>query len=464
MKISKNNFFLFLGLFVFLYACQQNEPKETSVQLQKETVKTSRHPEWLKNANIYEVNIRQYTPEGTFKAFEAHLPRLKEMGVDILWFMPIQPVGVKNRKGSLGSYYSISNYNEVNPEFGTINDFNRVVELAHEMGMKVVLDWVANHTAWDHHWVRERPDFYTGYDEGNYPQVPSDNDGKPTDWTDVADLNYNNPYTKMAMTEAMRNWIITSNIDGFRCDVAGFVPLEEWKYIAFELRTQKPTLLMLAEWEDPEYMQVFNMDYGWHMHHIMNKVAKGEEPASALAHYLDTLRTKFTNDDMKMFFTDNHDENSWNGTVSERMGDNHLPMFVLAATFQNGMPLIYSGQEAGLDKRLRFFDKDTIKWERTDLIPFYTQALALKKQNEALWNGAFGGLQAPIKTDAEDRILAYYRQKNENTVVVYLNFSSQPWQGKLPTELSGNFKNYFTGQDFDGNITLPGHGFLVLTQ
>jgi glycosidase len=206
------------------------------------------------------------------------------------------------------------------------------------------------------------------------------------------------------------------------------------------------------------------MDYGWHFHHIMNAVAKGEEPASKLADYLDTIRVKYTNDDMKMFFTTNHDENSWNGTVFERMGDNHLPMFVLAATYQNGMPLIYGGQEAGLSKRLRFFDKDTISWERTDLIPFYTKTLALKKENEALWNGAFGGLQTIIKTDADDRILAYYRKKNNSTVVVYLNFSNQPWSGQLPAEFKGDFKNHYTGEQASHNISLEPHGFLVLVQ
>jgi len=414
-----------IALATVFIAC--NEARETEETLVVEETAPTQvvHPEWSKNANIYEVNVRQYTPEGTFEAFEKHLPRLKEMGVDILWFMPIQPIGKLNRKGGMGSYYSISDYEAVNTDFGSLEDFNRIVETAHSLGMKVILDWVANHTSFDHKWVAKRPDFYTQDSLGNRPVVALDNDGKPTDWTDVADLNYNERDLMDAMTESMRFWVTASNIDGFRCDVAGFVPLEFWEVAIPKLKETKSDLFFLAEWEDPKLMSVFDMGYSWSFHHMMNEVAKGEKSPTLFNDYLKKLNTEFGPDNMQMMFTTNHDENSWNGTVFERMGENHKNMFVLATTFQNGMPLIYGGQEASLNKRLRFFEKDTISWKNTDLIPFYTQMLKLKHENKALWNGTAGGKMTLIETGKPDRVYAFYREKDENRVVVFLNFSDQ---------------------------------------
>ena len=441
-----------------------NQKTEETVEME---VIESRLPEWAKSANIYEVNVRQYTPEGTLTAFEANLPRLREMGVDILWFMPIQPVGVLNRKGELGSYYSISNYTAVNPEFGTMEDFVRVVNKAHELGMRVVLDWVANHTAFDHVWVTEHPDFYTADSAGNRPVVAIDGDGKPTDWTDVADLDYSNPEMRKAMIEDMRFWLTNANIDGFRCDVAGFVPVDFWDDAVPSLKETNPDIFMLAEWENPDYLKAFNMEYGWSMHHDMNQVAQGKKSPEVFNEYLAKIDSLYSTDDCHMLFIDNHDENSWNGTVEERMGPAAEPMFVLATTFQNGMPLIYGGQEAGLDHRLRFFAKDTIDWTVADHSAFYTEMLKLKHDNHALWNGNYGGKMTIIPTEHPDKIYAFYREKNGNRVVVFLNFSAEKIAVHPNLEaISGNYtmKGVEVGLAKETEITLDPWGYAVFTK
>ena len=415
-----------LTLAIAMIACQ-NQPATAEGAPQEEMPAVeSRHPEWVKSANIYEVNIRQYSAEGTIAAFEAHLPRLKEMGVDILWIMPVQPIGVVNRKveegADLGSYYSISDYTAVHPDYGTVEDFKRMVEKAHSMGMKVILDWVANHTAWDHHWVKEHPEFYTANAEGQQPIVALDNDGNSTDWSDVADLNYNEPGLHEAMFQEMAWWIQECNIDGFRCDVAGFVPIDFWNNTRPKLEAIKP-IFMLAEWEDPAHMQAFNMNYGWEFHHILNEVAKGAQGIEEIAAYLHKNDSLYSKDDIRMYFTTNHDENSWNGTVFERMGEQHFNMFVIASTLP-GMPLIYSGQEAGLDHRLSFFGKDEINWSDIRFKDFYTRMLALKHENPALWNANWGG-DLELLEVGTDEVLAYKRSNGSNEVLVFVNLSKE---------------------------------------
>lgn len=447
---------------LFLGACNQKTEETAEME-----VIESGLPEWAKSANIYEVNIRQYTPEGTFTAFEAHLPRLQKMGVDILWIMPIQPVGVKNRKGDLGSYYSISDYTAVNPEFGTMEDFQQLVNKAHELGMKVILDWVANHTAFDHVWVIEHPDFYTADSAGNRPVVAIDANGNPTDWTDVADLDYSNPEMRKAMVEDMRFWLTNANIDGFRCDVAGFVPVDFWNEAVPSLKETNPEIFMLAEWENQDYLKAFNAEYGWSMHHEMNQVAQGKKSPETFNEYLAKIDSLYSTDDCHMLFIDNHDENSWNGTVDERMGPAAEAMFVLATTFQNSIPLIYSGQEASLNKRLRFFAKDTIDWAGTDKSEFYTEMLKLKHDNHALWNANYGGKMNIIATEHPDKIYAYYREKNGNRVVVFLNFSGEKISFHPNVEaIAGtyNMNGVEMPLEKEAEITLDPWGYAVMTQ
>jgi alpha-amylase len=390
--------------------------------------------------NIYEVNIRQYTDEGTLKAFQSHLPRLAKMGVDILWFMPIQPIGVENRKGELGSYYSISDYTAVNPNFGTLEDFQSIVNQAHELGMKVILDWVANHTSFDHVWVAEHPEFYTKDEEGNFPIVAIDNEGNPTDWTDVADLNYEAPGMREAMIAEMDWWVTNAGIDGFRCDVAGFVPNDFWNTAITTIRANNGPLFMLAEWEDPALIEAgFNAVYGWEFHHIMNEVAIGHKSVNAIAEYAAKCDTTWPSETIKMYFNTNHDENSWNGTVEERMGEYGNAMYVLASLMKRSFPLIYSGQEAGLNHRYPFFSKDTVGLDWTTHHPqadFFAQMIALKHDHKALHNGGFGyDMTLSIDTATNSMMIVRAKEGEQSRVVGFFEFGKDPTPFEVPQGL-----------------------------
>lgn len=397
-------------------------------------------PEWSKNATIYEVNVRQFTPEGTFKAFQAHLPRLQKMGVDILWLMPINPIGEKNRKGSLGSYYAVKDYKAVNPEFGNMEDFETLVKEAQKLGMHVIIDWVANHTSPDNVWVDQcHQNWYTLDSAGHLQPTIG------TDWWDVADLNYNNPEMRAEMIESMKFWLKEANIDGFRCDVADWVPLDFWNKARTELDKIKP-VFMLAEAENPQHhIAAFDMSYGWEFHHVMNKIAKGEKNVSAIHEYFKS-QVKFPKEAYRMQFTSNHDENSWNGTEMERMGDSRFAFAVLAATV-NGMPLVYNGQEASLSKRLKFFDKDTISWKKLDLEGFYTKLLNLNKTNQALWNGTYGGELKIISDEKDPTIFAFVREKNGQKVLCVFNLSKTKQTFAYNSDFTaGKYTDLFTGK------------------
>lgn len=413
--------------------------------------------EWSRDANIYEVNIRQYTPEGTFDAFSEHLPRLAEMGVEILWLMPIHPIGVEHRKGGMGSYYSVRDYKDVAPEYGTKEDFRELVDAAHELGMKVIIDWVANHTAWDNVWAEAgHLDWYT-LDSSGSMQPPIG-----TDWWDVADLNYDNEAMRAAMIDAMQFWVEEYDIDGYRCDVAQWVPDEFWVDVRAALDSVKP-VFMLAEAEYAKHHtdSAFHMSYGWDLHHRMNQIAKGEKDANHITDYLEGNAKNFPPEAYRMHFTSNHDENSWNGTVYERMGSGAEAFAVLSATLE-GMPLIYSGQEAGLDKRLSFFEKDTINWTELPLAEFYTKLLWLNTRNEALWNGIHGG-PVTVLSDSPD-YYAFTRKKGNDAVLVLLNLSDEAQAVTLTGDaFAGEYDELFTGDvvNVDSGYTeeLPAWGY-----
>lgn len=416
-------FIALIALSALNYSCESVQD-----EMQKDIILT--YPEKAKDMNIYEVNIRQYTQEGTINAFIPHIDRLKNMGVDILWIMPVQPIGEKNRKEPLGSYYSIKNFTEVNPNFGSLEDFKKLVKKAHEKDMVVLLDWVANHTAYDHHWAEEHPEYYNLDSVGNL-QSPVE------DWTDVADLNYENEDLHQAMITDMKFWINEANIDGFRCDMAGMVPNEFWEKAIDSLEAQKD-IFMLAEWEEPKMHDAgFDMTYGWELHHMLNDVANGKANADSVVAYLEKDAKKYDSTAFRMYFTSNHDENSWAGTAFERMGNAYKAMTVLTATIP-GMPLIYSGQEAGLDKRLPFFEKDSIDWSNLAYEDFYSQLFMLKKNNPALWNGAFGGPFEEINTKQKSSdILAFSRKKDKNEVLVILNLSDSTQNLKIDRKYEG---------------------------
>jgi glycosidase len=396
-------------------------------------------PEWSKNATIYEVNVRQFTPEGTFSAFEKHLPRLKEMGIDILWLMPIHPIGEKNRKGSLGSYYAVKDYTGVNPEFGSKDDFKHLIDEAHKLGMKVIIDWVANHTSPDNIWAEQgHKDYYTLDSLGNLQPTIG------TDWWDVADLNYDSKEMRAEMIKAMEYWVKDFDLDGYRCDVAGWVPLDFWIEVRQALDKIKPVFL-LAEAEDVPLHQAFNMTYAWEFHHLLNKLAQGTKNVDDLKAFL-VLDARYPENAYRMNFTSNHDENSWNGTEMERMGEARFAMAVLSATVE-GMPLIYNGQETSLDRRLKFFDKDSIDWNKMDLVDFYTKLNHLHQTNPALWNGNFGGDVAILTPQEEKNVLVFVRKNEGHKVLVVINLSKERHSLSLKNSfLKGNYSELFTGK------------------
>ncbi|MBN8489105.1 MAG: DUF3459 domain-containing protein [Burkholderiales bacterium] len=387
------------------------------------------HLPWTRSANIYEVNIRQYTPEGTLRAFMAHLPRLRRMGVDILWLMPIQPIGVKERKGTLGSYYAIRDYTAVNPEFGTLDDARALVREAHAMGFKVILDWVANHTAWDHPWTQAHTDWYKLDAKGQIFPVTF-NAGTPQVeyWTDVVALNYASAALRRAMIDAMAFWVREADLDGFRCDVAGLVPTDFWDQARAELDAIKP-MFMLAEWSEVDlHERAFDMTYGWDLTEVLGRVAKGQADARDLAAWVrqsppSKAGRAFPKSAYRMRFTSNHDHNSWHGHDGELYGDAFPAMAVLAATLP-GMPLILGGQEAGLRKRLAFFEKDTMDLSSFPHEALYTRLLALKHAHPALWNGQYGA-DVELLDAGSPQVFAFRRRQGSDQVTVVVNVSDQ---------------------------------------
>jgi alpha-amylase len=423
-------------------------------------------PDWLPAGNIYEVNLRQYTPEGTFEAFSKSLPRLKDMGIAVLWFMPITPISLMRRLGTLGSYYSCSDYTATNPEYGTVEDFKRLIGQAHELGFKVMIDWVANHTGWDHHWTREHPEYYRKDSQGNF----FDSHG----WQDVIDLNYDNAGLRQAMLEAMQFWVRECDIDGFRCDMAMLVPLDFWRNARIELDKIKK-LAWLAECEEIAYHRVFDATYTWKFLHCMEAVWRKEfaAPPAALDEVLQYYDQQFPPWAIRAFFTSNHDENSHSGSEYERMGDAAKAFAVLCCTW-NGIPLIYSVQEMPNLKRLAFFDKDPIPWTgEFALQGLYKVLLELRKRNPALRGGDTGVTTHRLHTrTSDDRCFAFVRRKERangkeaDGVLVVLNLSAESLS--VPVEellLSGSFIDVFRGVAIEmaagKTINLPPWGFGV---
>ncbi|MFN3861968.1 MAG: alpha-amylase family glycosyl hydrolase [Roseateles sp.] len=389
-------------------------------------------PAWTRQAVLYQVNTRQYSAAGTLAAVQADLPRLKKLGVDILWLMPIQPIGKLNRKGTLGSYYSISDYTAVNPEFGTLADAKAFVAAAQTLGLKVILDWVANHTAWDHPWTVAHKDWYKLNAKGEIYPVTF-NEGQPGEehWEDVVALNYKSEALRSAMIDAMKFWVREVGMDGFRCDVASLVPTDFWVRARKELDAIKP-MFMLAESDAVELHTsgAFDMTYDWSLpDQVFKKIGKGEGGAALLRDWLARQPAGYPAHAYRMRFTSNHDFNSWHGTDAELYGDAYQAFAVLTFTLP-GMPLIYNGQEARLAKRLAFFEKDPIDWKSYELSDFYAGLIALKHRHPALAAGQYG---APVRLlDSPPDVVAFERRLGQDMVRVAVNLSSaaQSWQGQ----------------------------------
>lgn len=384
------------------------------------------HPDWTYSSVVYEVNVRQFSEEGTLKAVEAQLPRLKDLGVDILWLMPINKIGVEGRKGTLGSYYAIADYKAIDPEFGTLEDFDSFLAAAHEQGFRVIMDWVANQTAPDNVWMTEKPaDFYERDSLGNAIWE--------YDWTDTRSLNYENREVWYAQEDAMRFWL-ERGVDGFRCDAAGEMPSETWQYLVPTLRRDYPDIYLLAEAEKTEFAvdTMFDATYAWELHHIENGIANGPgnkdevKTAAELRAYIARDAARVPRSAFRLAFTSNHDENSWAGTEFERLGDAWKVMEVLNFTLPQTQPLIYTGQEIGLSRRLEFFEKDAITdWTANEYTEFYKYLIDLKHANPALDAGERGGKMKYIPGLPEN-VLGFTRAVKGNKVTVLANLSAEP--------------------------------------
>lgn len=399
-------------------------------------------PEWVKNRTVYEVNVRQFSPEGTFAGVEKDLERLRQLGVGILWFMPIHPIGQVNRKGPLGSYYSVQDYLAVNPEFGDAAAFRSLVGKAHALGMKVILDWVANHCAWDNPLVAQHPEFFAKDAAGKF--IPPTG----TDWTDVIQFDFTHPGVQAYLNKALRYWVEEFDVDGFRCDVAGKVPTRIWEEVFADLNQRKSGLFFLAESEDPDHqLQAFHAVYGWNLMHAFNEIAQGH----ATARYLDTVwnryALRFPQGSNFLMIVDNHDENSWNGTMLERLGGGIQAFSVLSFTM-DGIPLLYNGQEVGLDKRLAFFERDPIDWTPSPLTAFYQKLTTLKTDSPAL---ATGVATKRLMTTEDDRIYAFIRgTKGFSEVLVVVNVTAKDTKFKMGSpRLAGTWTNVFTGEQVE---------------
>ena len=399
---------------------------------------------WKHSTNIYEVNIRQYTVEGTFAAFQKHLPRLKEMGVETIWLMPITPIAQKNKKGSLGSPYACSDYTSINPEFGNLKDFKNLVDEIHQLGLKIIIDWVANHTGWDHVWTKTHPEYYKIDPKTKDFQIASGMD-------DIIELDFNNPELRNAMISAMQFWVKECNIDGFRCDLATWVQLDFWQEARPKIEEIKPLFFIgeFDELENPEYGKVFDASYSWEWMHKTEEYFKKNLPLQFLKDLL-VKYSKIGDQSMRAWFTSNHDENSWNGTEYEKYGEIALPLAVFSATW-NGIPLLYSGQELPLNKRLEFFEKDEIEWNKDfKLAPFYKKLLHLKANNLALRGGDAEVQTYFVDTSANDKILAFRRKNGEDEVLILLNFSKEAVQFTIDEYgIDGNFTELFTNENVD---------------
>lgn len=374
-------------------------------------------PDWSYDQTIYEVNLRQFTKSGTIKEFRTHLPRLKELGVGILWFMPLHPIGEINRKGTLGSYYSVKDYYGLDSSLGTKEEFKSLVKEIHKLGMHVIIDWVANHTSWDNELAKKHPEFYTKDSTGKFvPPV--------ADWADVIDLNYSNKDLWRYMSGAMEYWLDEYNIDGFRCDVAGMVPDEFWSYLYPKLTVHKK-VFMLAEDERPEnHTTAFNMTYSWDLYHVFNEIAKGKKPVSEIYQTLQKETGEYIPNAFRMRFITNHDENSWNGTEFERLGEGVKAFSVLAFTLQ-GMPLLYNGQETALNKRLNFFERDPIDWKKSNFFPFFQTLINLKKEFAVLDAGEKGASLEEVKNSSSDKVISFVRSNGKEKVFIVANLSKE---------------------------------------
>ncbi|MFN4113144.1 MAG: alpha-amylase family glycosyl hydrolase [Sphingomonadaceae bacterium] len=421
------------------------------------------NPEWSRDAVLYQINTRQFTPEGTFAAAQAELPRLKELGVDVLWLMPIHPIGEKNRKGTLGSPYSVRDYYDVNPEFGTREDFRAFVDAAHAQGFKVILDLVANHTAWDHPLASEHPDWYEKTWDGQFRPTPW------WDWSDIIDLDWSQPGVRQHIGEAMEMWVRDYGVDGFRADVAGYVPVDFWETMRARLTAIRP-VFMLGEVQQSSYHRAaFDATYAWDWHHTSKRVAKGEAGASAFYGYYAENESLWPREAMRLTYIENHDSNAWEGTLRENYGSGLEAATALAFTGE-GLPLVHNGMEACNGKRLEFFEKDAIDWSQASGCTYGTllkDLIAFRKANPALANGKWGARMVKVETDRPEQVFAWVRQQPGNKVLSLFNFSASEvtvtFADGLPAGSYREFRGGPVSWAAGDSVTLAPNGFRLFS-
>ena len=434
-----------LLITILIVACQSTKEEARSPQPRPEVndILAPISKQNIAHSVLYEANIRQYSSEGTFNAFTKDLPVLKKMGVKVIWLMPINPISSTKSKGPLGSYYAVSDYTKVNPEFGTLEDFKFLVKKAHSLGMYIILDWVPGHTGWDHVWMEDNSDFYLKNKKGKIIDPIDFRTGKSFGWTDVADLNYDNLEMQEALRQAMLYWVKEINIDGYRIDQAYAVPQAFYDKTFEVLRKIKP-IFLLAETDIYHpgglgLISKFDASYDWPGHSLSKDVAKGVKSANDFARHIDLTLKKYGKQNILVNFVSNHDENSWNGTIKESYGPAHHVFMALNYTTP-GMPLIYSGQEYDLNKRLRFFEKDSFPKNTGKTMELLLQLGALKNNHKALASGKNGGSYKQLLNTKNNQIFAFERGKEGDTLVVIANLSKDYAQFTMPLE--GMYRRY----------------------
>ena len=386
--------------------------------------------DWVRDGVIYEIFPRAFSAEGNFNGITARLDTLKDLGVNILWLMPIHPIGQEKKKGTIGSPYAVRDYYAINPDYGTREDFKKLISEAHRRGMKVIIDIVANHTSWDSVMMKWT-DFYEHDANGRITY--------PHDWSDVAELNYQNPKLRRYMTDMLKYWIREFDLDGFRCDVAEEVPTDFWETVRAELDKIKPDIFMLAEGHKPELeVKAFDLDYSWPLHSALTNVLQGRGRATDLSEQWNKEFREWPRGALHMRFSDNHDERR----AIARFGEpGALAASVLMFTL-DGVPLLYNGMEVGDTTESgapALFEKLPVFWpiaERRPEFPrFYKQMIALRRASGALRRGSLQWL----RNSDESRILSYVRRNAEEEVLVAINFSTQPFVGSITTSPRTNF-------------------------
>lgn len=448
---------------------QESEQQgETDITLQSVEVEDRNgrapHPElpWEHNAAVYQINTRQFSPAGTINEVSRHIPRLTSLGIKLLEFAPIHPIGKANRKGDLGALESVADYQAINPEFGTIEDFKRLVEAAHANEQKVVIDWVGHHTAYDHVWAKSHDGFYEK--SGGKIAMAVDDKGKMLSGAKLAKLDYSNKEMRTAMIEAMRFWIQECNIDGFVCKDAQRIPMNFWKQAKNALASNKKDLLWIADNGGASMHQVFDATGSSALQKLLVDVAKGKVGTARIKTFMDEEKRKMPEDGYRLAYTTNNDLNATQGSTKELLGANEMPTAVVAFTL-TGMPALFNGQEAGLDQKLSSTSKDPILWKSKKLSRLYQKLFIMKQTNKAIWNGPFGG-EADIFL-AKDRQIGFYRTKGPDAVVVMANFDDKPSTVRVDIDKK-EMTDIFSRRSIDFSkavdITIPPHGYMFFQQ